>query len=295
MNNKLNNPWGEPNADKFNFDEHARNQDANDPFGNRLVDNVPGSLERNLLQLAATSDEAQDVLRENGIELPTVAKQFRMSHGEIGTIVADAKGLWRATIVVDGQTLTFQSEQRDSAMMGAERYLETNRGPRELTETEKLRVARIAQSGDSAEAASLYVALRLDRMAPRSAEAVLTDPTLTWLLNEAAVTIWRYTRPDYVFDQAFEEIVARAAEMKPLSVNNVDFLFDRFQESQRGGAIPRSIQAASPENEVVPSQAEVQNELENLNDVELSQIRMKTLRHRAELVRRFDEQIGRQT
>jgi hypothetical protein len=293
MNNKLSNPWGEPNADKFNFDEHARNQDANDPFGSRLVDNVPGSLERQLLQLAATNDEVQDVLRENNIDLPTVPKSFRLSHGEIGTIVADANGLWKATIMVDGQTLTFQSEGRDSAMMAAERCLEKNRGPRPLTESELIRVARLTQSGGTVEAIELYVALSLDGKDRRSEREILEDPKYKGLLNAAAITIWKFSRQDYVPDEEFEELLQRAASIKPLTVHVVDSLYDKFQDHKSEAArfTRRTPHATLPENEPVPSQEQVTTELESLGDSALETLRTKTLRHRGHLVRQFNEQM----
>jgi len=290
MTNRIKNdpfaPWDQ--------DAHARELETTDVF-NRLVDEGhPGDLGRKLEQLAASDNpSAVAMLREAGIESPRTPHIFHLSDGSTGKVFADANGLWTATIRVGGKTLTFQSGDRDSAMMTAECHMENNRGPRELTESELLRVARLAQSGQSAAACDLYVRLRLDGEAQRSDEEILTDPKLTSLLNTAAITIWRYTRPDYVLDQEFEGIVAQAAAIRPLTVNNVDFLFDRFQEerSERGRATRRSTQAAPPENELVPSQAEVQNELENLSDVELEKLRLKTMHHRGDLVRKFNADV----
>src|SRR5260370_12996945 len=149
--NKKSTGWGGYqgiNDDKFDPDEHNRQIAARDESWGmgRLSDDVlqsSGGLRSELLKLVATSADAQQVLAAEGIELPTVAKQFRLSQNEIGTIVADARGLRTASIVVDGQTLTFQSEDRDFAMMSAERYLEKNRGPRDLTSSEALKVARM--------------------------------------------------------------------------------------------------------------------------------------------------------
>jgi len=291
MTNRIkNDPW-EP----WDQNAHARDLEQTDVF-NRLTDDaipVRGGLRTKLEELANTDHpEVAQVLADAGIKNPRIPRRFYLSDGKEGTVFADDAG-FHAQIVIDGQTLTFTADNKDDAMAAAERHANSLRGPRELTESELLRVARLAQSGQSAAACDLYVRLRLDGEAQRSDEEILTDPKLTSLLNTAAITIWRYTRPDYVLDQEFEGIVAQAAEIRPLTVNNVDFLFDRFQEerSERGRATRRSTQVAPPENELVPSQAEVQNELENLSDVELEKLRLKTMHHRGDLVRKFNADV----
>jgi hypothetical protein len=287
----------------YNADEHNQKlaeQDEKWGMGRLSDDTIqnPGGLRSELLKLAATSRDAQEVLAAEGIELPTVPKKFRLSQSEIGTIVADTKGLWTASIVVDGQTLTFQSEDRDFAMMSAERYLEKNRGPRDLTSSEALKVARLAQSGESAQAIELYVALRLNGKDHRSAEDILTDPALTGLLNDAARYVWSYTRPDWSPSPAFDELLDRISATRVMTVNSIDILFDRFQEQQAGAArAPRQAApqaAATPENARQPAQSaeEIQNELEHLDDAALEKLRMQTLKHRGNAIRRFDQRMG---
>jgi hypothetical protein len=289
-NKNTNDPWA-----PWDQNAHAKDMEQHDQF-NRLTDDaipVLGGLRTKLQELVATNNEAQEVLAREGIELPTIAKQFRLSQGEIGTIVADSKGLWTASIVVDGQTLTFQSEDRDSAMMAVERYLEKNRGPRDLTASEALRVARLAQSGASAQAIELYVDLRLNGKDHRNAEDILTDPALVGLLNDAARFVWSYTRPDYVPARAFDQLLDEISATRVLTVNSVDILFDRFQEQQAAAARAprRAAQADAPESEHIPTRAEVQNELENLPDGAIDKLRRETMRHRGQIVRQFDETV----
>ncbi len=292
--NKNNGGWGIPNADKFNFDIHSRQLEKNDEQQglSRLVDDGSvGNLRRNLLQLAATSDEAQDVLRENGIELPTVAKQFRLSHGETGTIVANAQGLWTATIVADGETRSFLSENRDSAMMLAERHLEKNRGPRELTQGELLRVMRLGQSGESANAIELYVALALNDSPQnhKDAQAILDDPSLTSLLNSAARFVWSCSRSDYIPDEEFEKLLDQVSASRALTIHSVDSIYDRYLE-EKAQAIRhprRAVQPDAPESEPVVTQGD----LERLSDSEIDKLRQAALLERGRRVKQFDQEV----
>jgi hypothetical protein len=292
MNDKKNGGWGIPNSDKYDFDENARKADTSGLFS-QAANDVPGSLRRNILQLAVTNNEAQDVLRENNIDLPTIAKVFSLSCGETGTIVADENGLWRATILFEGKTVTFQSEDRDSAMMACENYISKHRGPRPLSESELIRLARLTQSGGTIEAIELFVALSLDGKDHRSEREILEDPKYKGLLNAAAITIWKFSRQDYVPDPEFEELLDRAAAIKPLTVRIIDAFFDKFedQKAEHARSTRRAAQPVAPEGEHIPSQVEVQSELESLSDSALEKLRTQTLRHRGHLIRQFDEQI----
>ena len=291
MTNQIRNDPFQP----WDQNAHARDLEKTDQF-NRLVHEHevnPGGLRSRLEQLAASdSPDAVAMLREAGFESPHAHRLFHLSDGTVGEVFADQNGTWHARVNIAGKTLDFAGEDRDGVMMSAERHAQKNRGPRELTETEALRVARLAQSGQSAAACDLYVRLRLDGEAQRSDEEILTDPKLASLLNSAAITIWRYTRPDYVLDQEFEDIVARAAEIRPLTVNNVDYLFDRFQESHAARAARRPAQTDIPQNELEPAQADVQAELETLSDSALEKLRTQTLRHRGHLIRQFHERVA---
>jgi hypothetical protein len=276
----------------WNENAHARDLEQNDQFNRLTDDTIPirGGLRTKLEELAASGTrEVTAILKENGIDDPRIHRTFYLSNGEAGIYFADDAG-WHAQIQQDGQTLTFTASTKDDCMAAAERHANRLRGPRELTPAERLKVARIAQSGDTAEAASLDVALRLDRMPPRSAEEVLTDPALASMLNEVAVEIFRFTRPEYIFDQSFEDTLAKAGEIRPLTVNNVDFLFDRWQE-QSSRSTRRAIQADTSENQPEPTQEDIIAELESLPDSALDKLRTQTQRHRAQLVRKFDTDV----
>jgi hypothetical protein len=146
-------------------------------------------------------------------------------------------------------------------MIHAEAHMAKNNGPRDLTPSENLRVSRLAQSGETAEAAGLYVRLRLDRMAPRRDDEILTDSTLTWLLNDCARFVFQCSRQDFVPDDEFSALLDRAASARPLTVHVIDALYDKFQDqkSEAARSSRRAPDAALPDSELVPSQEEVTN------------------------------------
>jgi hypothetical protein len=297
MSDKSNTNLWKPDAgfEPFDPDAHARDLEANDPFGSRLVEEGhPGDLARKLERMATSGDPGIiAALEESGVDDPRVPRTFYLSGGQPAKIYADSEG-WHSVLVIDGQQHKFTSAIREKSMFLAEQYMAQSRGPRKLSPTEELRIARLAESGESVEALELYVKLRLGED-HRSAEAILTDPILTPLLNDAARFVFRCSRQDFEPDDAFEALLDRVAETRPLTIRILDCLYDRFldQKSEAARGARRAVQPAAPESEHIPNQAEVQNELENMNDVELAKLRLKTIRHRAELVRRFDAQIGR--
>jgi hypothetical protein len=299
MTNKNNGGWNSLNEDKFDQDENSRRVMESDEklgFGRLTDDTFPvlGGLRTRLEELAARGDrEVIAVLEENGIDDPRVPKRFFLSDGQPATIYSDADG-WHSVIEIGGQQLKFTSPDRDRSMLLAEEAASKDRAPRELTPTEQLRVARLAQSGEIAEAASLYVALRLDGKDRRSEREILEDPKYKSLLNTTAITIWKFSRQDYLPDPEFEELVDRASAIKPLSVRIVDCLYDKYLDTkaETARATRRPTQAATPEKKPVPSQEELAVELEQLSDVEIAKLKSATMRHRGHLVRRFDESMA---
>ena len=296
MTNKISNdpfaPWDQ--------DAHSRDLEKTDQF-NRMVDEVaqhPLGLRRQLEALAnSDNSEVIAALAEHGITSPRVPQRFRLSNGQEATVWADDSG-WHSAAIFNGEQINFSAANatRDEVLMLPEKYLQQNSGPRELTEAELTRLARMVQRGETVAACELAVALRLNGKDRRSEREILEDPRYRKLLDESAVTIWRFSRREYVFDQEFEDLLARAAKTKPLSVNTVDCLFDLFQEQKAAAA--RSTRPAAPvagpESEQ-PSQEEIQVGLENLTDKQLADLKTKTLRERGRRVMALDrEMFGRE-
>ena len=286
MTNRIKNdpfaPWDQ--------DAHARELETTDVF-NRLVDEGhPGDLGRKLEQLAASDNpSAVAMMREAGIESPRTPHIFHLSDGGTGKVFADATGTWHAVITVADEQLDFSGDDRDCVLVRAEQHMEKNRGPRSLTESELLRICRLAQSGDTVSAAGLYIELRLDGKDRRSEQEILVDPKYRELLNDAARAVWRFSRQDYVPDLEFEALLDRAESLKPLNLHVIDALFDKFedQKAEHARSTRRTAQPVAPEAEQIPSQAD----LENLSDRDVERLRNATLRERAHEIRRFNNRI----
>jgi hypothetical protein len=165
---------------------------------------------------------AQGLTQESFLNLDMAVRRGKRAFEEIGLSTPEVA--------------TGRQARKDDTMAAAERHANSLRGPRELTESELLRVARLTQSGGTAEACELYVALRLNGKDCWSEQEILHDPKYRQLLDDAAITIWRYSRPDYVFSEEFEELLARAAEMRPLTVRVVDVLYDKFETEKAENA-----------------------------------------------------------
>ena len=296
--NKQSSGW-RVNEDKFDADEHNRQIAARDESWGmgRLSDDTfqnAGGLRSKLEELVNSNNtEVNAVLAEHGIENPRTPTRFFLSDKTPCVVYLDDSG-WRATAYTCEGEVQFTAATRDGVMLLAEQSSSTHKTPRELTAEERLRVARLAQGGETAQAIEVYVALRLDKMPRRGAEEILTDPTLTEVLNSAAVYVWSCVRPDYVRSAAFDALLVRAAAARPLTVNNVDFLWDRWVDH---AAARSSQQAALPaesgtERQPAPTAESIQASFETMSDAEIDRLRLQSLKHRSHLIRRFDERIS---
>jgi hypothetical protein len=135
-------------------------------------------------------------------------------------------------------------------------------------------------------------------MKHRSEQDILNDPGLVGVLNDGSRFIFACTRLDYIPCAEFDELLDRVSASKPLNLNTIDWLFDRFQDNQAAAArAPRQAApqaAATPERERQPaaSPEQVQASLETLTDEQVEKLRAQSLRHRADLVRRFNARMG---
>ena len=295
--NKKSNGWS-INQDKFDADEHNRQIAARDESWGmgRLSDDTfqnAGGLRSKLEELVnSNNSEVNAVLAENGIENPRTPKWFFLSDKTPCVVYLDDSG-WRATAYTREGEVQYTGATREGVMLLAEASSSTHKTPRQLTAEERLRVARLAQGGESAQAIELYVALRLDKMPRKSAREILEDPTLTEVTNSAAVFVFSCVRPDYVQSKEFDALLDRAAAARPLTVNNIDFLWDRWVDT---AAARSSQQAALPaesgtERQPAPTAESIQASLETLTDEQIEKLRTQALRHRGHAIRRFDERM----
>ncbi len=290
--NKISNdpfaPWDQ--------DAHSREMQEGDVF-NRLVDEVaqhPGGLRSQLLALANTDHpEVAQVLADAGIENPRIRRKFYLSDGAEGAIFADDAG-FHAQIVMGGQTLTFTAGDKDDAMAAAERHANSLRAPhfKEISDEQRLNIVRLAQNGSWQEAIGAFLYFRLgDVVTDMHPEQIASTPEFLPVMNESVYFVWRHANNSYVPSPQAEESLARFVGDRPLTMQLCNAWWLAYQDhlGQR-----RAAQADAPENERQPAatQEQIQEELESLPAEQVERLRLQTLKHRAQLIRRFDQRIG---
>jgi hypothetical protein len=294
MSNNPSNPeggWQGLNDDKYNADERNRQiaeRDERLGFGQICNDGstTPGGLRVELAKLVATSKEAQQIVLDSGGELPTVPKEFRLSQGEIGTVVADEQGQWTASVTSNGQTFAFRSESRDAALMACERALEKARGPqfKELTEGQRLNIIRLCQNHDVLTALGSYLFFVLgDVVTDKHPDEIASTPEFLPVMNQAVYFCWRHANNAYHATPEAEASLAKFAGDRPLTLGLCNAWFLAYEESTEQR---RAAQADAPETEPFVTQ----DDLERLSDTDLAKLRTAALQMRA---RRVREVLGR--
>ena len=281
----------------FDFSARSRELEQNDVFNVMVSEGRPGDLRREIERLANAGDPAIiGALEQAGIDDPRIPKKFFLSDGHDGqpaTIYADAEG-WHAILETQqGQRLKFTSPDRERAMFLAQQHLDKERGPRDLSESERLLVGRLAEGGETALAIDTYVRLRLPAGDRHTERELLESPAHRQLLDDAAFFVFTHRRQDFEPSDDFSALVARVQKAKPLTVSVLEFLWERFQyeKTQAAHSPQPAAPVAEPETEQEPSPEEVQARLETLPDEQIEKLRTQTLRHRGHAIRRFDERM----
>ena len=285
MSTKNNGGWNSLNEDKFNqFETSCRRVEADEKHGfGRLTDDCASiHLKSDLLKLAASdSPDAVAMLREAGIESPHAHRPFHLSDGTVGEIFADANGTWHARVTIAGETLDFAGEDRDGVMMSAERYARKNREPRALSESERYRIAALAQANIS-QAIIEYLRCRLGEEALQSDDR---DPRHLHVYDQCAYDIFCWYENSYIPDPAFEQLLAQVAAKKPLNVKMVQVLYNKYMKEKITLSARQAPHEAQESEPVVTDQ-----DLERLSDSEVAALHLGVARNRAREVARLDRE-----
>jgi len=156
---------------------------------------------------------------------------------------------------------------------------------RDLTEGERLTLARQVVSGDPAGALHNYIMWRLGSAenlenvdSYQQFEAIINNPRYRSILDQGAWDIWRWGNHEYdgTIDQEFRQWAVRASQGKPLSVPFLNTLWNRYQESKRLATRDAILGIGANKGNV--AEPEAAPDLDSLSDDQINQLRQDTLR-----------------
>jgi len=282
MTNKNNRGWTAMNEGMYDPAEDAlRRQEADEKYGfGRLTDDtipVLGGLRSKLDEMVRDGNsDVLAVMEENGIDDSRVPRTIYLATGQAAKIHGDVDG-WHVVAVIDGQELVFTNPDRDTCMAQASAYADRNHEPRDLSRSERLHIARLAQAKNIKEALIEYLKCRLGNADLDSPEA---DVRYQHIYNSAAFEVWMFAENSYVRNPQFEQLIWQVAEEKPLTYAIIRDLY-RAYCTQKPSARPS---AETPEAEPTITETD----LERLSDAEVAKLRQATLNERGRRIRAFD-------
>jgi hypothetical protein len=119
--------------------------------------------------------------------------------------------------------------------LNSQGYLDVETGkPRNLSDSERLRVSRLAQSGNLEAALGLYLASALPDVEPSIELA--SDPDYRETCDQAVMDVWISARPDYVYSAERDYFLRRHAGSRPLTIPLLDsgWVALKAHEARRG-------------------------------------------------------------
>lgn len=152
--------------------------------------------------------------------------------------------------------------------------------PRNLTERERLRVARLAQAGRVDEAIGEFLRCSLDGDEPDM--SMVNDPKYRGLCNDAVYEVFTNATDDYVETSARKMFLLRFAGTRPLTVRLLEQAWKSCQENERRrerGEILNQIERPQP-------QPVTGTQLDSLDDSAVDRLYHDSLRAYADSVRR---------
>ncbi len=253
---------GCPSVQPLPKDEDASFVDEN--FGGlvsesrtRLRDVLPKMVEQ-----AGSDPEIARLLKEAGIENPNAPSIVHVCD-EPFKVFFD-QNTWRSTGTLAGIKYNVTAEDREGLLgklTQLARRVEAER-IHELTESERLQVVRLAQSGDVRGAIALHLRLSIGEERANQYEnpnEMMGDRALAGAFDEAAALTWFAARPQVQDSAEFQEFLERYRGGRPLTHDLLDGAHARFQEDQykRTPLLP-------PKKEATPT--EIRQSLEDADD-----------------------------
>ncbi len=174
------------------------------------------------------------------------------------------KGTWRSTGKLNGMKHALTGKSREEVLDKLVRLGQRVEAERvhELTESERLQVVRLAQSGDVRGAIALHLRIAIGEERASQYEnqnEMLSDPALSEAFDDAAALTWFAARPQVQDSAEFQEFLERYRGGRPLTHDLLDGAHARFQEDQykRTPLLP-------PKKEATPT--EIRQSLEDADD-----------------------------
>jgi hypothetical protein len=228
---------------------------------------------------------AEHIAEQEGVSVVHVGEhKFRVFYRD---------SVWNADGTIAGTRYRYTAPDKDK-LMGKLMQLARATTPRrgafpELTEGERLHVARLAQSGDESAAFGQYFLSRIGSEVASMEDPLtelLSDPQYLNVCNEAAFFIWAAQNDSYIPDPEFEDTVARVAESKPLSGRLITSIWiehlDARQKKDRSALLG---QLQAPDEAEVADPSAIQRGLEDSSDAEIERLMRGTTREYAKQVR----------
>lgn len=184
-------------------------------------------------------------------------------------------GTWHATATVGKSELHFTAGTRDELVGKLMELAKQRSAPRELTEAELLRVARLCQAGDREAAIDFYLLKALGSTRVHTYKGnelrMASDPELQGVLDSCAYVTWLYSRCDVMESDAWIEWLPRYTNSRPLTHPLLDAAWSAFTEQNfRSTLLPKA-------KETDPRK--IVRELDSLSDREIEKTYSETLRH----------------
>jgi hypothetical protein len=231
--------------------------------------------------------------RESVTELrdPETLKKYDEQRGSGTTVYANGipfqvfqrDGKWRAKGTVNGQAHRFTADTRDELFPKMTRVAYEN-SLRELTESQKLQVVRLAQSGDTSGAIVRYLEYALGEKRGSRYEnpnELLGDPALTEVFDDAAALTWFASRPKVEDSDDFQSFLQDYRGGRPLNHDLLDGAWAAFEKQEYMSILPRAVRNA--EQPATPHA--IQTALEDASDADIENMMTSTKREFVRQVR----------
>src|SRR5580704_7384683 len=193
--------------------------------------------------LTAPDREAIEWLKD-----PELLKQYDEQHGKGTTVYASnvpfriyqREGKWRAKgTTPDGTVHKFTAATRDGLFPKITSAVNENT-IRALTDSERLQVVRLAQSGNTNGAIARYLefAIGVERASRyRSPEEMLGDPALAEVFDECSLLTWFAGRPNVQDSEEWSQFLDLYAGGRPYTHQLLDGAYTAFEKSQYTAAL----------------------------------------------------------
>ncbi len=230
--------------------------------------------------------EIVGTLKAAGVENLAAPHKFYLSTGDEAVVFLGKDNVWRVTVFFDGRQQTIKcasATSRDDAMTGANKWLNSKRGPtfKELTEEQRLTVSRMCTQGQLESALMTYLLYKCGEVD----HDFSTDPRYLPAIDEAAFFIFHNATPEFVDSQEFQDFLSNFRGDRPLSLPLLRACFSAWKQHEQKAERGLILEQIENRDNQADSEGPSYEELDALPDDELFSLRDATLKDRAKKVR----------